>query len=424
MSRVERSHPARFAGVIRGAVALAAMAALSLGLAPTAADAEDQVVKVGVLAALSGPGAADGEETVRGVTLAFEEINASGFVPGYKFEAVPSDVKDQTTDAVLSGAERLLSDGDINFIMTGYASLSNFEIEFMRENEMPYFVAGNSQQTREIVSPDPDAYWMIWSLTPSYDGYEVGVLPVVDGLASAGKITLKNKKLAIISSDNAYSKTIYEGLKKSFTGAGWTVTVDELIPSGEVNDWRAFLAKVRQDPPDLVINTDWVPSNAVTFITQFLEDPTDSLVFIQYGPSVPEFLDLTKDKATGVIYNLLGGHIPTLPRTQEISQKFKERWGVEPGPYGVGLYEMTYMYAEAVKKAGNPSDRRAVAKALSETDKPVAEGHAKFDQKTHLTMQSDDHIPLTFFQIWEGKRYLFAPTKYADGEFRKPPWMK
>ena len=72
-----------------------------------------------------------------------------------------------------------------------------------------------------------------------------------------------------------------------------------MIPSGEVNDWRAFLAKVRQDPPDLVVNTDWVPANASTFITQFLEDPTDSLVFIQYGPSVPEFLDLTKDKGHG-----------------------------------------------------------------------------------------------------------------------------
>jgi branched-chain amino acid transport system substrate-binding protein len=308
--------------------------------------------------------------------------------------------------------------------MTGYASLSNFEIEFMREKEMPYFVAGNSQQTREIVTKDPAAYWMIWSLTPSYDGYEIGVLPAVDKLVADGKIKLKNKKLAIISSDNGYSKTIYEGLKKSFTGAGWTVTVDELIPSGEVNDWRAFLAKVRQDPPDLVINTDYVPSNASTFITQFLEDPTDSLVFIQYGPSVPEFLNLTKDKATGVIYNLLGGQIPTLPRTQEIAAKYKARWGGETGAYGVALYEMTYMYMEAVKKAGDPNNRKAVAKALSETDKPVAEGHLVFDQKTHLSMQSDDHIPLTFYQIWDGQRFLFAPQKYANGEFRKPPWMK
>jgi branched-chain amino acid transport system substrate-binding protein len=396
----------------------------TIAFTTAAAQAEDKVARIGVLAALSGPGAADGEETVRGATLALEEIQKAGGLPGYKFEIVVSDVKDQTSESVLTAIERLLTDPAINFVMTGYASLSNFEIEFMREQGMPYFVAANSQQTRAIVSKDPAAYWMIWSLTPSYDGYEVGVLPVIEKLASQGKFTVKNKKLAIITSDNAYSKTIYNGLKKSFTGAGWTITVDEVIPSGEVNDWRAFLAKVRQDPPDLVINTDWVPSNAATFITQFLEDPTDSVVFIQYGPSVPEFLNLTKEKATGVVYNLLGGHIPTLERTKAVMKAYKDRWGGEPGFYGVGLYEMMYMYFEAAKKAGDPNDRKAVAKALSETDKMVSEGHLVFDQQTHLAKQSDDYIPLTFYQIWNGERVLFSPEKYKTGDFRKPQWMK
>lgn len=409
---------------LKSMAAFAAAAILVGGLAGLSAQAEDKIVKIGVLAALTGPGAADGEETVRGVTLALEEFEAAGGLEGYDFEIEVGDVRDQTSDAVLSAAERLMSDEAVDFILTGYASLSNFEIEFMREEGMPYFVAGNSQQTREIVSKDPDAYWMIWSLTPSYDAYETEMLPVVEKLAADGKIELKNKKIAIVSSDNAYSKTIYNGLKKSFTGAGWEVTVDEMIPSGEVNDWRAFLAKVRQDPPDLVVNTDWVPSNAATFITQFLEDPTDSVVFIQYGPSVPEFLDLTKDKATGVIYNLLGGHIPTIPRTQEVMKKYEERWGVAPGPYGVGLYEMTQIYFEAAQQVGDPTDRRAMADTIAKTDKLVSEGRITFDPATHLSVQGDDYIPITFYQIREGERYLFHPPKWASGEFEKPPWMK
>ena len=412
----------------RRAARLGGVAALALGLASGfalgEASAEDKLVKIGVLAALSGPGAADGEETVRGTTLALEEFQAAGGMPGYTFEIEVSDVRDQTSDAVMSGVERLMNDEAVDFIMTGYASLSNFEIEFMREEEMPYFVAANSQQTREIVIKDPDAYWMVWSLTPSYDAYETEMLPVVQQLVDSGMITLKNKKLAIISSDNPYSKTIYNGLKKSFGGDGWEIVVDEVIPSGEVNDWRAFLAKVRQDPPDLVVNTDWVPANASTFITQFLEDPTDSLVFIQYGPSVPEFLNLTKDKATGVIYNLLGGHVTTIPRTMEVMGKFEERWGSAPGPYGVGLYEMMHLYLEAVQKAGDPTDRRAVAQALSETDKVVSEGRLVFDPATHLARQGNDYIPITFYQIWEGERTLFYPDQWSNGEFRLPPWMK
>ena len=33
----------------------------------------------------------------------------------------------------------------------------------------------------------------------------------------------------MISSDNPYSKAISEGMKKSFTAAGWKVTVDEMV---------------------------------------------------------------------------------------------------------------------------------------------------------------------------------------------------
>ena len=152
------------------AAKLGGVAALTLGLASAltigAVSAEDKLVKIGVLAALTGPGAADGEETVRGSTLALEEFQAAGGMPGYTFEIEVSDVRDQTSDAVMSGVERLMNDDAVDLIMTGYASLSNFEIEFMREEEMPYLVAANSQQTREIVVKDPDAYWMVWSFTP------------------------------------------------------------------------------------------------------------------------------------------------------------------------------------------------------------------------------------------------------------------
>ena len=176
----------------------------------------------------------------------------------------------------------------------------------------------------------------------------------------------------------------------------------------------------------MIVNTDWMPSNAATFISQFMEKPTNSLVFIQYGPSVPEFLKLTKDKSTGVVYNLLGGPLmtPKNPRAAELAKKYKDKWGVESGPYGTGLYEMAMIYFDAVRKVGDPTNRDAVAKAISQTDKQVAIGRLKFDQKTHLSIQGNDFVPIQFYQIWDGKRTLFYPDAYATGTFKSPPWMK
>ncbi|RWN66351.1 MAG: ABC transporter substrate-binding protein [Mesorhizobium sp.] len=398
----------------------------SLGVMLATAPAFADVVKIGLLAPLTGPAAADGQEFQRGAQMAIDEANSAGGVDGHTFELVVGDVKDQSAANVTSAVERLLGDQDVHFMLTGYASLTNFEIDNMAEAEMPYMLAATSQQTKDIIAPDPEKYACCWSLTPSFDAYNTDVTVFVEKLAAEGKITLPTKKVAIISSDNAYSKTISEGMKKTFKEKGWTITVDELVPFGEVTDWRSILAKVREDVPDVVINTDYLPGNSASFLNQFLEQPTKSLVFLQYAPSVPEFVELTKEKSNGVTYNLLGGALttPKNPRADEVAGKFKAKYGVESGTYGVGLYEMVNVYFDALKKAGDPSDHAAIMKALSETDKQVAEGRLKFDPATHLAMQGDDYIPITFFQIWDGKRTLISPAKYATGEFQPQPWMK
>jgi branched-chain amino acid transport system substrate-binding protein len=161
-------------------------------------------------------------------------------------------------------------------------------------------------------------------------------------------------------------------------------------------------------------------------MAQFMEEPTDSLVFIQYGPSVPEFLELTKDKSTGVVYNLLGGPLlsPKNPRAEEVNAKYEAKYGSRPGVYGGALYEMAYIYFDALAKAGDPADHAAVAKAISETDKQTISGRLVFDQETHLARQGNEYIPIQFYQIWDGDRYLFYPNEYATGEFKQPTWMQ
>lgn len=388
--------------------------------------ASADVVKIGVLAPLSGAAAADGQEYVNGVQLAVDELNAQGGVAGYTFEVVVGDVGDASADAVATATRRLLSDRDMGAVMSGYASNSNFEIEMMAEQEMVYLLSANSAQTAGIITEDPDFFRTVWSFSPSYDGYETGVLPVIEQLEEDGSLTLPNRKIAIVSSDNPYSRTIAEGLTASFEAGGWEITQSQLLPFGEINDWRGFLAQVRQDPPALLVNTDYLPGNAATFMSQFMENPTNSLVFIQYAPSVPEFLELTREVSNGVVYNLLGGALttPANPRAQEVVGKYVEAYGNEPGFYGIALYEQTMLYADALEAVGDPADRLAIGEWIGAADKQTAMGRLHFDQETHLAVQGDDGIPLQFFQIVDGERILFSPDEYATGSFMMPPWME
>tara|TARA_Y100000385_G_scaffold147968_1_gene153521 strand:- start:3407 stop:4639 length:1233 start_codon:yes stop_codon:yes gene_type:complete len=408
--------------MFKSKLAILATTTALVGASPAFAD----VIKIGLLAPLTGPAAADGEEFVRGVEWAIEEANANGGVAGHTFEIEIADVKDQSAANVSSAAERLIGTDGVEVILTGYASLSMFEVDLMAEAGMPYIAAGPSSSFAGITAQAIDDYWCCYSYTASFKGYETDVRPAVEALAESGGFEIRDRAVAIISSDNAYSKTISEGMKVSFTEGGWNIVVDELVPFGEVGDWRAILARVRETNPDLVINTDYLPGNSALFLNQFLEEPTDSLMFLQYAPSVPEFVTLTGENSAGVLYNLINAPLDSdgWPRGQELMDTYEAKFGLESGVYGVGLYEMTNFYFEALAEVSDPTDRKAIAAAIGQIKRPTVAGNLEFDPETHVALQSNDHIPVSFWQLQEGgARVLIEPGKYANGEFLTPPWM-
>jgi branched-chain amino acid transport system substrate-binding protein len=421
--------PGRLARRLVGLVtALAVLATVALGAGGAGAKngAKGKVIKIGVLAPLVGDSGADGQEMVRGAQLAVDELNKQGGVLGFRFEVMVGNTENQKPDAVVSAIRRMQSDHDVHVIMTGYADPTNFEIDTMARLKMPYLISGGSAQTKAIIGKDPSNYPTVWSLTPTYDAYGTDPPRIFAGWAKAGKVHLANKSVYIVNSDNPYSTTIAEGLRKTLAETGWKLVGYETVPFGQVSDWGSTLAKIRAAKPSLIFNTDYLPANDATFIRAFVQQPTKSLLFIQYGPSVPEFLQLTKSASTGVFYDLLGGPIdsPKWPRAAQIERKFKQRYHVDSGVYGVALYEQVQIYVAALKKVKDPTDHLAIGKAIGQTRMDVAEGRLSFDPATHLAVQGSRGIPLLFYEIWHGKRILIEPRQYATGGFHRPPWLK
>lgn len=412
-----------FAQLARVLAVGACLVGVTTGYAEAAAT---KTVKIGVLAPLTGPAAADGQEFVNGVKWAVEEANAAGGVAGYDFKVVPVNVKDGSAANVTNAVERLASTSGIGVVLTGYASLSMFEVDLFKRYGIPYISAGPSPNFEAIVKKDPEGYWCCWSYTADYAGYVTDVLPEVKRFASEGKISIANKTVAVISSDNPYSQYISKGLKKVFAKDGWKITVDETVPYGVVDDWGSILAKVRATKPDLVINTDYLPGNSALFLKQFLQAPTNSLVFLQYAPSVPEFVKLTGKQSDGVLYDMIDAPLdtPKWPLGPKLLAEYQKKFSVPSDVYGVGLYEMTKMYFDALKTVGDPTKHEAIGKAIGALTVKTAAGVIKFDPKTHAALAGDQYIPTTFWQLENGKANLVGPVNFADAPFITPPWIK
>lgn len=379
-------------------------------------------VTLGLLAPLTGPSAADGQLMEQGAQLAVDELNEKGGVAGREVQLRAVDVKDQSSDAVSSAVSSLIADDEVVAVLTGYASTTNFEIDLLAEAEMPYLLSGNSTQTADIITKDPDKYPGIWSVSPSYDGYNTDLPMRLKAFDADGTFPLRNRKAYVISSDNPYSNGIAEGLTANLKSDGWEVTGDT-VPFGEVGDWTTQISKIRKLDPSLIINLDYQTSNAAKFLTQFRQNPTDSLVFSQYAPSVPEFIELAGENADGVLYNLPIAPLAKQPRTQEITRKFEEAYDADPGIYGIALYEQVMLWAKAAEAVGDPTKRAEVGVALGETEEETSLGRIVFDPETHLAKVGDEFLPMTSYQIQDGKRVTISPPAYADGAFQAPPWI-
>lgn len=416
----------------RGSWTLAAVAALALTAscsAPTGtstAGAATGDVVLGLLAPLTGASAADGKLMQQGAELAVDELNAAGGVKGRTVKLRVADVKGQTSDAVSAAVAALSADPNIAAVVTGYASTTNFEIDQLAQAGIPYIIGGNSAQTSAIISKNPGNYPGVWSVTPAFDAYSTDLPERLDTWDRDGTYPLRNRKAYLISSDNPYSNGIADGLAKNLNEKGWTVTGPDKVPFGDVSDWTTQITKLRQVDPAIVINTDYQTANAVRFLQQFRQNPTKSLVFQQYAPSVPEYLSLAKSDADGVLYNLLAGRILSDKNTlgTTLFDKFTAKYSADPGTYGVALYEEVKLWADAADTVGDPMNKTEVGKAIGRLTLDTSMGRLEFDPATHLARQGDDAIPLQFFQIQNGRSVLLSPAAFASGKFVAPAWTK
>lgn len=411
---------------VASALAIAALTLSACSAGGDSGSGDDKTITIGLLAPLTGQFAADGEDMKQGAELAIDELNEAGGAAGYTFELKTADVQDQTTEAVNAGVEQMISDSSVGVVITGYASPTNFEIDKLAAAQMPYLIGGNTAQTEAIVAKDPDKYPTIWSVTPDYALYNSGPVDLVVQWEEEGLYTPRDKSAYIIKSDNPYSAGIADGLAATFEENDWTVGAVETIPFGAVNDWQTQLAKIRQTNPDYVINTDYQVSNEVSFMEQFTQNPTQSLVFLQYGPNVDEFLTSAGDAAEGVLYNNLASPVdsPDYEPAQHLRDMWEEAYGTSFVPSsGMNTYVETMLYAKVLEEVGSPDDKLAIGKAIGASDTELANGRVVFDEESHLSLAGDEYVPLQSYQIIDGQRELIAPAQYATAQFVLPPWM-
>lgn len=384
-------------------------------------------VKVGIVAPVTGPYSGDGQEMVRGAKLAVEDINKFGGVLGREVELVIADIADQAPENFIQAAERLVSRDKVSAVTSGYTTATSVEFDTYAQAGVPLFHTNTLQANTDYVVKN--GITNIFQCCPTEVWYASGFVKLMQEWIDSGAWKPSSKTVAIISSNDSYSLSIADVFKKGVTELGWKVTMDEEV-TVPYADWGPQLSKIRSNPPGLIFITDYLAGDLASFAKQFATAPTSSLLYQQYGPSVPEYLDLAGDAADGVIWSTTIGTLP-----DEMGDAFRERYqstynAVAGLSQSGAQYDILRLWAQAASLAGDVDDFEKVCEAVMLTKFRGVVGTYALDSKELTAIPYPDRVsdpslgmPHLTYQIQGGKQTLISPVPYTNGEFQLPKWV-
>jgi branched-chain amino acid transport system substrate-binding protein len=216
------------------AFALAALSAA--GLAPA-----QEVVRIGHVAAMTGPVAHFGKDSENGVRMAIDALNARGATIGgrkVKWELAPEDDGGDPKQA--TAAAQKLADARVNGVIGHETSGTTIPASKI------YYDAGIPQITASSTNPK-------YTLQGFNTAFRVVANDIQLGRA-LGRYAVKNmavKRVAVIDDRTAYGQGLVTEFVNGLRQQGMNVVAKEFT-NDKATDFSAILTRIRASKPDLV----------------------------------------------------------------------------------------------------------------------------------------------------------------------------
>ncbi|MGO9308699.1 MAG: ABC transporter substrate-binding protein, partial [Spirochaetia bacterium] len=224
--------------------------ALVLMVAVIGCQQAPKVLKVAVLAPLSGPVPTFGVSTRDGALLAINEWNAKGGVLGMKITPIVEDSQ-CTPDPAVNAANKVINQDKVHYIIGEVCSKASIPISEIANAAKVIQISPTSTNTAVTVdkSGATKAYVFRACFIDPFQG-KVG--------ATFATNSLKAKKAFIMfDQSNDYVKGLAEAFEATFTQLGGTIVGKESYDGAKDTDFSAILTKVKVAKPDIVYLPDY-----------------------------------------------------------------------------------------------------------------------------------------------------------------------
>lgn len=405
--------------------------------APYIARGMSDKILVGVPSSLSTPyGVADDTDHLNGTRLAVEEINAAGGVLGREIELFVPDV-DKLSPESCRQAIAACIDKKVHAISNSFVFAPIAAMDESTKYKCPY-LNGNAQRLpTEAFRADPVKYSHVLQTCPAEVNYGWTYPLWLKAMEETGVWKPKNRKIHIVAEQVGYCQTILKAARESIPKFDFELAAvtDIQYP---VNDWGPVIQQLKEVDAGAIMIDHWVAAEYAAFCKQFRANPVEnSLVYLQYGPSQPEFLELGGKSTEGFCWATTLG-VYGDERGQGFRKKYVERFPEFEGNMGLVYtgngYDIIHYLKLAWEATGKPEDFAGNVAWIR--NNPYRGVCGLIDMKNDL--QEALHFPdngfgnqsadlekgmsQLFVQVQDGAHKIIWPNEIAESKLVAAPW--
>nr|WP_057927630.1 branched-chain amino acid ABC transporter substrate-binding protein [Burkholderia ambifaria] len=366
-----------------------AIGSASIALASGAANAQEDVVKLGFAGPLTGQNANLGKDVERGARMAADDLNANPPVIGGRTVRIELQVEDDAGDPrqATQVAQRLV-DAGVKGVVGHFNSGATIPASKIYYDARIPEISQSSTNPKYTQQGFDTAFRLV-----ANDGQLGSVL---------GKYAVRKwnaRSVAVIDDRTAYGQGIADEFLKSATSAGAKL-VSRQYTTDKATDFRGVLTAMKGENPDVVFYGG-MDAQGGPMIKQMQQLGMASKFMGGDGICTGELPDLAGAALNGrqVICAEAGGITPEYaPGMENFRKRFKQKYGQDVVIYAPYAYDAIMILVDAMKRAGS-SDPAKYLPYLKKTDYKGVIGETRFDAKGDL-----QNATLTLYTFKDGKR--------------------
>jgi branched-chain amino acid transport system substrate-binding protein len=363
---------------VRGVAAVAAVSVVAAcgsgssddGKSSSGSGGTDDPIKIGMVAALTGPVAAYGVQTTNAFKLAVRDINAAGGIMGRDVELAVVDNQSKP-DAVPALMRQLVSDGANLLLGASSSPVTIVAAQAADQLKVPLIVPMEAADA--IIGEGRDYVFKVAPSVLSDNGWPAQTIRATMAAAEESGTTPKTA-LIIAASTGAYPEAVQ----------AWTRTLEDEFPEVELldaftvdeattTDFAPLVGQARSLDPDLLI-FGGNPQSAFLFYPALERSGFTPMATIGVlgGNTNTKFIETAG--ASAVENDIAGNYwTPKLEGKGDFTpQKFFDdyvtEYGAEPDGVGAYYYATMGLIADALTAAGTAEDPEAIRDALRKTE--------------------------------------------------------